>query len=594
MAINWNQAEFVAPKLQIVPEQLPVEAGVKVGTVLQDRFDKSYENLTKAEEALRQMQNQASSVDKEIAGQIYNQYSEQLKNIDKSDLHNARWKTLKLAQEAANNYMSLAERNKQIQAQEEMISKDPRYALKREAALEDFRKNLSPISWDTQTKSFSNLAVSPYAAAADVDKIKFYATYGKLAEPIVNSIKNRQTIPVDELGNEVPLSQAPYFKTVNTQGQVSILSKNDLFKRLKEIGLADDNVRAELERDARRTGKTIDQLFQEEHIPAILATSDLLKQSKIQTVDQEQLVANKGYEAPGLQQFPGLGFGPSGSITNMMPSQNLVKIDKDNVKKVEDLEALQFNPDGSLNPSFAKNIEIGIKRNMNLQTSPSDFVKDMVSPAFYEKTKNKGFTDKEIINAYKENTKLKSKIVNSDWSFTIDKDNDQAMAAILNATQGAPFKDELNQDVKNPDLKGGAVKFNPVDGKFFIVKDDKTYYPTIELPTINEKLKKSAELVYEFADLNSDVNLIENLQGNDGNTYSVVIKKDNIRPDGSYTGTVSQVMYLGQDDAGKPKYQKVISESFDTKKLGNRLTPQAIDRVVANVLKQSVNQTGIK
>ena len=278
----------------------------------------------------------------------------------------------------------------------------------------------------------------------------------------------------------------------------------------------------------------------------------------------------------------------------MMPSQNLVKIDKDNAKKVEDLEALQFNPDGSLNPSFAKNIQMGIKRNMNLQTSPSDFVKDMVSPAFYEKTKNKGFTDKEIVNAYKENTKLKSKIVNSDWSFTIDKDNDQAMAAILNATQGAPFKDELNQDVKNPDLKGGAVKFNPVDGNFFIVKDDKTYYPTIELPSINEKLKKSAELVYEFADLNSDVNLIENLQGNDGNTYSVVIKKDNIRPDGSYTGTVSQVMYLGQDDAGKPKYQKVISESFDTKKLGNKLTPQAIDRVVANVLKQSVNQAGIK
>jgi hypothetical protein len=64
MAINWNQAEYVAPKLQIVPEQLPVEAGVKVGAVLQDRFDKSYENLTKAEEALRQMQNQASSVDK--------------------------------------------------------------------------------------------------------------------------------------------------------------------------------------------------------------------------------------------------------------------------------------------------------------------------------------------------------------------------------------------------------------------------------------------------------------------------------------------------------------------------------------------------
>ena len=142
MAINWNQAEYVAPKLQIVPEQLPIEAGVKVGTVLQDRFDKSYENLTKAEEALRQMALNANEVDKPEVERIYNQYSEQLKGIDKSDLHNARWKTLKLATEAANNYISVAEKNKKIQAQEEMISKNPIWATSREKKLKDFKKGL--------------------------------------------------------------------------------------------------------------------------------------------------------------------------------------------------------------------------------------------------------------------------------------------------------------------------------------------------------------------------------------------------------------------------------------------------------------------
>jgi hypothetical protein len=280
MAINWNQAEFVSPKLQIVPEQLPLEAGVKVGTVLQDRYDKSYENLTKSEEALRQMALSANEVDRPEVEKIYSQYSEQLKNIDKNDLHNARWKTLKLATEAANNYMSMAQRNKEIQAQEELISKDPRWALKREEALQDFRKGLSPIGWDAEKRAFSNLNVSPYSAAADVDKVKYYTTYGKLMEPIVKSIKNKTVVPVDEDGNETTLEKAPYFKTINTQGQVSILPASQLFRTLKDVGMSDDNVRAELERDARRTGKTDDQLFEEEHVPALKAVSKLHPQSK--------------------------------------------------------------------------------------------------------------------------------------------------------------------------------------------------------------------------------------------------------------------------------------------------------------------------
>jgi hypothetical protein len=183
MAINWNQAEFVAPKLQIVPEQLPLEAGVKVGAVLQDRFDKSYENLTKSEEALRQMALNANEVDRPEVERIYNQYSEQLKNIDKNDLHNARWKTLKLATEAANNYMSVAQRNKEIKAQEEIISKDPRWATSRERKLKDFKKGLPSIGWDAEKRTFSNLNVSPYSAPADVNITEKAVKYGSTMKP---------------------------------------------------------------------------------------------------------------------------------------------------------------------------------------------------------------------------------------------------------------------------------------------------------------------------------------------------------------------------------------------------------------------------
>jgi len=183
MAINWNQAEYVSPKLQITPEQLPLEAAMKVGDIQQDRYDKSYENLTKSQEAIRQMVNLAHDVDKEEANRIFSQYSDQIKGIDKEDLHNARWRTLKLATEAANNYSTIAQRNKQIQAQEEAISKDPRWALSRDKKLQDFRNKLKSIGYDNENKRFNNVNVESYSAPADVNIQEKSIKYGSLMRP---------------------------------------------------------------------------------------------------------------------------------------------------------------------------------------------------------------------------------------------------------------------------------------------------------------------------------------------------------------------------------------------------------------------------
>lgn len=596
MAINWNQAEFVAPKLQIVPEQLPVEAGVKVGTVLQDRFDKSYENLTKAEEALRQMQNQASSVDKEIAGQIYNQYSEQLKNIDKSDLHNARWKTLKLAQEAANNYMSIAERNKQIQAQEEMISKDPRYALKREAALEDFRKGLSPISWDTQTKSFSNLAVSPYAAAADVDKVKYYSTYGKLMEPIVKSIKNKTVIPVDEDGNETTLEKAPYFKTVNTQGQVSILPASQLFKTLKDVGMSDDNVRAELQRDARRTGKSIDQLFEEEHIPALKAVSKLLAQSKTQTVDQEDIKVNKNYGASfvgGNRSYLNLG---NDFNLPMIPSQNKVDLNE-NYKEIDDAFN-KFAYDSKGNIDYATSIiNLNKTKIFGDISQLTDFVKNdpkalitkIVPPAFYDRLKAQNTSDKDIIDAFGEHVKKMKKVVNTDYTFLNDKDNIQALNAVLNAVSGGEFVDENGETIKEVEgLEKGSIKFNPSLSSFYIVKDNKQYHPKVQLPTVKQSLEQAKEMIDDFTDLNSKNSVV-----GIGDRFFTIVK-DEIRPDGSYIGRIGEVEEVGGEQGNK-KYRKISQPvMFDTKKSGDDLLPTPVKSIILNLLKESTRNLGIQ
>jgi hypothetical protein len=255
MAINWNQAEYVAPKLQIVPEQLPVEAGVKVGAVLQDRFDKSYENLTKAEEAARQLINTANPVDKEMATQVFNQYSDQLKGIDKTDLHNARWKTLKLATEAANNYTSMAQRNKEIQAQEEMISKNPIWGTTREERLKDFRKGLTSMGWDADKRTFANLNVSPYSAAADVNTMEKSVKYGALMKPETFGAKDGSLEYVDASGKTTknPFDAALVYHRTQT-GERKLLKDADIKSAVQNAMLNDSEVKAMVNRDLKYLG----------------------------------------------------------------------------------------------------------------------------------------------------------------------------------------------------------------------------------------------------------------------------------------------------------------------------------------------------
>jgi hypothetical protein len=250
MAINWNQAEFVAPKLQIVPEQLPLEAGLKVGEVLQNRYDKSYENLTKSEEALRQMALNANEIDRPEVERIYSQYSEQLKNIDKDDLHNARWKTLKLATEAANNYMSVAQRNKEIQAQKEMISKDPRYQFSRQDRLKAFEKGLPSIGWDAEKRTFSNLNVTPYAGAADVNTAELTTKAASMMKP-KDFGEDVEKITYYDAENKVTTDPMKAFRTVttSTSGKTRTLTPEEIRSAVSKYLVADAGFNAMLNRD---------------------------------------------------------------------------------------------------------------------------------------------------------------------------------------------------------------------------------------------------------------------------------------------------------------------------------------------------------
>jgi hypothetical protein len=258
MAINWNLAGYVSPNIEIAPDQLPLEALVKTSDVLQDRYDKSYENYTKAQEYQRQMLAQANEADKEAAQQIFSQYEEQLKDVaNKGDYHNMRWETLNLAQQAANNYGNISERNKLIQAQKEAIAKDPRWQTSREDRLKDFELSLKPIVWDNEKRVVSNLNVSPYSAAPDVNKMEKAVKYGSLMKPEDIGRKEGYLQYVDFNGKPVSNPMEAAFVNHIVNGQVTEkLPAKVIQEAVTNALLQDEDIKAVKARDLAFLEKT--------------------------------------------------------------------------------------------------------------------------------------------------------------------------------------------------------------------------------------------------------------------------------------------------------------------------------------------------
>jgi hypothetical protein len=143
MAIDFNKQLVFDPKIEIVGNEVPLAAMEKTGAVLQDRYDKSYEQYSMADEALKQMEASANPVDREKAKELRGIYNQEMQGIlEKGDFHNMRQQTASLARNAAINYKTIAEKNAKIEAGVNAIRKDPRYAIDPEGAVQDYLKNL--------------------------------------------------------------------------------------------------------------------------------------------------------------------------------------------------------------------------------------------------------------------------------------------------------------------------------------------------------------------------------------------------------------------------------------------------------------------
>lgn len=322
MAINWNLAGYVSPNIEITPEQLPLEALVKTSDVLQDRYDKSKENYTKAQEYQRQMLSQANEADKEAAQQIFSQYENQLKDVaDRGDYHNMRWETLNLAQEAANNYASINEKNKAIQAQREAIAKDPRWQTSREQRLKDFELGLKSIQFDPTKRIITNLNVDPYTAAPDVHIMEKSIKYGSVMKPEDIGWKRGYLQYVDFDGKPVSNPMEAAFVNHIVDGKTTeTLPADRIKKAVTEALLQDEDVKAVKKRDLKYLERSGEIKFTGDPVKdkAIEDAYDLEHIIKPATAAGQLLKVNNRMDIDDVTQSQGAAFGSGSGKRTLM------------------------------------------------------------------------------------------------------------------------------------------------------------------------------------------------------------------------------------------------------------------------------------
>lgn len=444
MAIDFNKQLVFDPKIEIVGEEVPLAAMEKTGAVLQDRYDKAYEQYSLADEALKQMEASANPVDRDKAKELRGLYNQEMQGIlQKGDFHNMRHQVSALARNAAANYKTIAERNQIIQQQLDAISKDPRYRLDPEGAVQDYLKNLKSIEINPETRTVSNFNVGTYGEAADVDKMKWAVTYGALMKPIVDKQKGTSIVSVDAYGNEVSdPKQAVMLMTKTKSGQLIRLTPEQISQALSPAAIADPNIQAELNRNVRRAGYDINteegklykqKLFNEQVLPTIGAAAGLLRQQQ-----------DIGAETIGFHNIPSRNVGSgSGSEFNYQDWF------------VPSVQTKGSEPTKVANPLLNTNVPQQVIQKGIIEGN-NDYYNELIEALDYNLENTKGsqkqrfveakkmFTDyKKLVEDFPEYTRTLSEIASREPGSLLKNISDKFLAGVENI--GSLFSDPKRQ-----------------------------------------------------------------------------------------------------------------------------------------------------
>lgn len=319
MPLNFN-ADFRGPKIDIVTREVPIAAIEKVGDILQDRYDKSYEQYNMFQELAKQTEQIADPLQKETVRNYITSLEPEIKAIsERGDFHNMRHQTAALARSAANNLKLFENQAQQAAKIREEISKaekinDP---VKKQYYENQLAQQISSTKFDPERKVFQFQPLTTPKMVSDFDftKLAFSAAEGWKADAEGYTSGNLKVVnaPVyDKNGN---LVKAPGVYDVTTGQKISEVKAPEVYNNLLKVIKSSPGAMESLNEDVNvymwknqipeeNRQQVYDKIFKEKVLGAVEAASQKESFKQKERVYDEKFASEAAQKAYGFGQQP--------------------------------------------------------------------------------------------------------------------------------------------------------------------------------------------------------------------------------------------------------------------------------------------------
>jgi hypothetical protein len=171
---------FVNPNIQVKGTEIPLEQLEKTSNILQDRYDKSYENLTKFQEMARQAEQSAAEEERPKVQQWLAGFEPQVNQMIQDDaLHRVGWKTMAMANNAAANLKTFQERAAQIKDIKDKIATSEKLGKEetKQYYTDLLNETISQTQFDPTKNTFGFKQITAPKIVADADVNESYRKY---------------------------------------------------------------------------------------------------------------------------------------------------------------------------------------------------------------------------------------------------------------------------------------------------------------------------------------------------------------------------------------------------------------------------------
>lgn len=126
------------------------------------------------------------------------------------------------------------------------------WGTSREQRLDEFRKGLKSVGYNESDRTFADLNVTPYSAAADVNTMEKSVKYGSLMKPETFGAKGGSLEFVDINGKVTknPMDAISVYHHTQS-GERRLLKDADIQSAVREAMLNDSEVKAMIDRDLK-------------------------------------------------------------------------------------------------------------------------------------------------------------------------------------------------------------------------------------------------------------------------------------------------------------------------------------------------------